>query len=360
MDECSGKERRMKVVYSEKHKQHRPHFFIVNRTNAENPDQPERIEMLLAATRQAGYDIVAPRDFGVSAREAVHGKAYLKFLETAWKRWQHVDPNALEIVANVHVNGRERGGYPLSVEGQAGLHMSDNACPISADTFEAACESANIAATAASIVLEGEKHAYALCRPPGHHASADSAAGFCYLNNVAIAAQILRQAHPRVAILDIDLHHGNGTQDIFYEDSDVFTASIHAHPERFYPFFTGYATETGRGAGAGANLNLPLAKGSGDDDFLAALETAIDAIRKFSPSAIVVAAGLDASAEDPFGGLNVSGEGYHKIGQMISDLGLPIVLVQEGGYGYPSLPSNLLSFLSGIEKNNARSRDVVR
>ena len=155
----------------------------------------------------------------------------------------------------------------------------------------------------ADAVLDGERSAYALCRPPGHHAFADLAGGFCYLNNSAIAAQLLRGSTARVAILDVDVHHGNGTQDIFYERADVLTVSIHADPVRFYPFFWGHADERGQGEGVGYNLNLPLPRKSGDATFMDALDIAFRRIRAFAPGALVVALGLDAFDGDPFGGL---------------------------------------------------------
>jgi len=192
--------------------------------------------------------------------------------------------------------------------------------------------------------------AYALCRPPGHHAFSDMAGGFCYLNNTAIGAQILRGSHDRIAILDVDLHHGNGTQSIFYARNDVLTVSIHADPQRFYPFFWGYAGEQGKGDGLGHNLNLPLPRGSGDAEFLSALEIAIDRIRGFAPGALVVALGLDAFEGDPFGGLRVSTGGFRVIAARIAaGLRLPTLIVQEGGYLCDELGENLSQFLQGLQ-----------
>ncbi|RUU90428.1 histone deacetylase family protein [Mesorhizobium sp. M7A.F.Ca.MR.176.00.0.0] len=343
----------MKTVYSDKHRLHQPRHFLNSRFDVPNPEVPERADILLKAARAAGCEVVPPKDYGPGAREAVHDADYLKFLETSWDRWQYVDPNAVEIIPNVHAVGRGRGAYPQAVEGQAGFHLTNAACPISAHTFEAAGESANVAATAAHLVLEGERYVYALCRPPGHHASSNTASGFCYLNNSAIAAAILRSRYDRVAILDIDLHHGDGTQEIFYERGDVMTISIHADPQRFYPFFSGYASEVGHGEGEGANINIPLERGSGDDAFLRALEIAIGVIDRFSASALILAMGLDASEEDPFGGLKVTGGGFSRIGEMVGRAGLPTVLVQEGGYVYPSLGANLIRLLHGFEKTQA-------
>lgn len=342
----------MKIVHAEHHRAHQPRFFVNKSARTPNPESPERADILLAAALAAGHTPVPPGRLGQIPRETVHDRRYLSFLEGAWGRWRHVDPDASEIIPNVHPNGRPTGGYPASVEGQAGYHMADTACPISAGTFAAACVSTDLAATAAALVLRGDPVAYALCRPPGHHASSDTAAGFCFLNNAAIAAEVLRSEHRRVAILDIDLHHGNGTQQIFYSRSDVMTVSIHADPSRFYPFFWGYASERGEGDGSGCNLNIPIERASGDEVFLKALDQALAAISGFSPSALVLALGLDASEADPFGGLRVTTSGFSRIGGMIGGAGFPMVLVQEGGYVCPSLGDNLTAILNGIEGNH--------
>jgi acetoin utilization deacetylase AcuC-like enzyme len=199
------------------------------------------------------------------------------------------------------------------------------------------------------MVSDGEDAVYALCRPPGHHAYSDLAGGFCFLNNSAIAAAHLRLKHERVAILDIDVHHGNGTQGIFYERRDVFTISIHADPASFYPYVWGYAHERGAGAGLGGNLNVPLPIGTKDDDYLQALVVARKAIETFAPGALVVALGLDASEHDPLAGLAVTTDGFRRIGAAIARLGLPTVLVQEGGYLSNILGANLAALLGGFE-----------
>jgi acetoin utilization deacetylase AcuC-like enzyme len=199
-------------------------------------------------------------------------------------------------------------------------------------------------------VQGGVQAVYALCRPPGHHAFADLAGGFCFLNNAAIAAQRLLSRGLRPAILDVDVHHGNGTQGIFYQRSDVLTVSIHADPARFYPFFWGHAQERGAGPGLGSNLNLPLPRGTDDAGFLKALDTALQRIQSFGPDAIVVALGLDAHVDDPFQGLAVTTDGFTRIGAAIAGLGHPLVLVQEGGYVSDALGTNLTAFLSGLQK----------
>ena len=198
-------------------------------------------------------------------------------------------------------------------------------------------------------VLAGDPVAYALCRPPGHHAFADMAGGFCFLNNSAIAAERLRSVHPRIAILDVDVHHGNGTQAIFYRRADVMTVSVHVDPRHYYPFFWGHAEERGEGEGEGFNVNVPLPLGTGDDDWLAALARTLPLLEAHAPGALVVALGLDAYKDDPLQGMNISTAGFARIAACIAELGLPTVLVQEGGYPQPQLGANLASFLGGFE-----------
>jgi acetoin utilization deacetylase AcuC-like enzyme len=215
--------------------------------------------------------------------------------------------------------------------------------------LESAYWSAQSALTAGDLVAGGERSAYALCRPPGHHAFGDLAGGFCFLNNAAIVAEHLRLQGLRPAILDVDVHHGNGTQGIFYDRADVLTVSIHADPIRFYPFFWGHAHERGEGAGLGCNLNLPLQRGTGDDDYMTTLETAFAHIRAFGTDVLIVALGLDASENDPLKGLAITTPGFNRMGAAIAGMDLPTVLVQEGGYLQPQLGDNLTSFLTGFK-----------
>ncbi|HNR75936.1 MAG TPA: histone deacetylase family protein, partial [Parvularculaceae bacterium] len=317
-----------------------------------NPEHPDRIDRLLAGARDAGCEIARPIEAGMAPILAVHDKRYVDFLKTAHERWKRIDGASDAVTPNIHPVARDNH-YPDSIVAQAGWHLMDASAPIAARTFESACWSAWSAVAAAQRVLSGGHSAYALARPPGHHARQDAAAGFCYFNNSAIAAQKLREKHGRVAILDVDLHHGNGTQDIFYERDDVLTVSIHADPSRFYPFFWGAEGETGRGRGEGFNINFPLPRGSGDDAFMAALETALSRIGAYAPGALVIALGLDASEHDPFGGLRVSTKGFERIGAAIAAaLRRPTVIVQEGGYLCDALGDNLAAFLSGFSGNS--------
>ncbi len=327
--------------------EHDPNFFLVNGDVKPCPEKPERLDVLVAAARNSGLEISAPNDYGLDPIAAVHTPEYLRFLSTIHARWVRMDGASDEVIPGIKPN-RYDARYPDSAIGQAGYHMADTACPIGSGTWPAALASANCAAASAHDVLDGAPAAYAVCRPPGHHAYADMAGGFCYVNNAAIAAQILRKSHARVAIVDVDLHHGNGTQGIFYNRADVLTVSIHADPMRFYPFFWGHASERGEGAGLGYNYNLPLERGSGDAAFMAALEKGLEQVSYFAPTALVVALGLDAFEGDPFGGLSVTTDGFGRIGELLNGVNLPTVIVQEGGYLCDALGDNLSSFMKGF------------
>ncbi|MER9303238.1 histone deacetylase family protein [Mesorhizobium sp. M0293] len=337
----------MKAFYAEEQKRHDPKAFLSSGAAKPNPEQPERVERLLAGAKSAGCAIDRPRNHGLGPVAAVHTPEYLDFLEHIYTRWQRIDGASAEVIPNIHPIARN-GSYPASAVGQAGYHMADTACPISGETWQSALWSAWSAVEAAEAVMAGAPAAYALCRPPGHHAFADVAGGFCFINNSAVAAQTLRRTASRAAILDVDLHHGNGTQGIFYARPDVLTVSLHADPVRFYPFFWGHADERGEGPGLGYNFNLPLPRKSADALFLEALEVGFQRIRAFSPDALVVALGLDAFEGDPFGGLSVTTPGFSRIGEAIAKLGLPTVIVQEGGYLCDELGDNLTAFLTGF------------
>ena len=338
----------MKAVYSDLHRSHDPQFFLVRGIVRQTTEQPERADRLLAGLKAGKHELVEPTVFGQGPRLRVHSPEYLGFLAEAWDAWSALADKGAEMIANMHPV-RNAATYPTHIVGRLGWHTVDTGCPIGPGTWAAACAASDVATTAAQRVLDGEDAVYALCRPPGHHAYRDLAGGFCFLNNSAIAAGHLRLKHERIAILDVDVHHGNGTQGIFYERPDVLTVSIHADPAAFYPYVWGYAHERGAGAGLGANLNIPLPIGTKDDGFLQALEVARKTIDAFAPGALVVALGLDASEHDPLAGLAVTTDGFRRIGAAIAHLGLPTVFVQEGGYLSDILGANLTAVLGGFE-----------
>ena len=338
----------MKAFLDDRQFLHDPKHFMANGQALQNPEQPRRIEVLRAGAEAGGCIFSPPDDHGMGPIAAIHSPEYLVFLETIHRRWSRMTDASDEVIPNIHPD-RRTASYPRSAVGQAGFHQADTACPISAGTWEAAYWSAQTAITAADALLSGQEGAvYALSRPPGHHAFGDLAGGFCFLNNSAIAAEWLRRAGRRPAIIDVDVHHGNGTQGIFYQRADVLTVSLHADPIRFYPFFWGHAHERGEEPGLGYNLNIPLERGTGDDDYLAALDTGLERIAAFGADVVVVALGLDAHEHDPLKGLAVTTEGFARIGAALAGLGLPLLLVQEGGYLSDALGANLTSFLNGI------------
>jgi acetoin utilization deacetylase AcuC-like enzyme len=341
----------MITLYDEVQRLHAPDTFIVAGRPAPIPERPIRIDMLLQGVKAVGSEIRQPPPISNDILALAHTQEYLSFLDTLRERWGHV-PNASDIpLPNVYAIQRNTLPpitRPDAVVAQAGYHLGDGACPVTETTLAAARASAACAVEAARLVMAGEKIAYALCRPPGHHAASDLAAGFCFYNNSAIAAELLTRAGKRVAILDIDVHHGNGTEAIFYDRADVLTVSIHVDPKRFYPFFWGYESETGRGEGEGFNLNLPRERGLNLKAYLAALEIALQRITDFGADHLVVAAGLDIAIDDPFKGFAITTDNFSAIGRRIAELKLPMVIVQEGGYPSDNLGQNLASLLSGL------------
>ena len=336
----------MKVFYSDEHRRHEPPFEVFDgglRTPyLENTDRMDRI---LEALRQVKWaEIHVPRDFGLGPVYAVHDRDYVDFLASCWTEWQASEAADKSVLLPATFALRRHPHKPTGLLGRAGYSLMDLSACIVEGTYGAAVASVNCALSASEAVSSGEPVAFALCRPPGHHAGKDYAGGYCFLNNASVAASWL-SASGKVAVLDIDYHCGNGTQDIFYDRSDVLTISIHADPNFEYPHFWGYANETGTGQGAGFHKNIPLAKGTGDARYLSALEEALRLIRQFAPSHLVISAGMDIYADDPLGTVKVSTDGIGEIGKRIASLELPTVVVMEGGYANEMLGRNVVTFL---------------
>lgn len=334
---------------------HRPPSFIQRGERRPMPEKPERAEALAGMLTARGVVLETPPDYGPGPRAAVHSPEYLAFLESVHPRWMAL-PGASEVVTpNVH-RSNAPASYPTHVVGQAGYHLYDTSAPIAADTWTATVAAAHAATHAAVLVATDEaRSAYALCRPPGHHATRDMGGGFCYLNHVAIAAQaslplLSRQGRPpRVAILDVDVHHGNGTQDIFYSRSDVLFLSVHADPNVFYPYMAGHAHERGTGLGEGYTINRPLPMGSDEASVLSAIADSLADVARFAPEILFISLGFDTFKDDPLAAFGVTTPGFRTMGEMIARAGLPTVLVQEGGYAVDALAANLGSFLDGFE-----------
>ncbi len=338
----------MKAIFDDRQLAHNPEMYITNGVLSRCPERPERADALHAGALAAGCTFDIPSEHGMKPIAAVHSPEYLVFLETIHKRWKQNPEAPDEILSSVRPD-RRTASYPGSPLGLAGYHQSDMSCPINSHTWQSAYWSAQTALSAADLVLDGEQMAYALCRPPGHHAFRDLAGGFCFLNNSAIAADHLLHHGLKPAVLDVDVHHGNGTQGIFYDRDDVLTVSLHCDPSGFYPFYWGHPQERGEGRGRGYNYNLPLPMGTTNEVFLDALAPALQRIRSFGADIMVVALGLDTHESDPFKAFRITTEGFAAIGAAIASAGLPVLHVQEGGYLSPELGDNLTSYLKGAE-----------
>jgi acetoin utilization deacetylase AcuC-like enzyme len=388
----------MITIFSAEHTLHAaPHEFLDGRLIPPY-EAPKRAAMMLAAIERAAYGpVLPPRAFDDAAIRAVHDLEYLDYLQHAYERWVGAGGEPAAVLPStlaVRWMGRKSAG-PLVAPGYYSFDLS---APIVAGTYHAARAAADVALTGAALLLEGQPYVYALCRPPGHHAGSDLYGGYCYLNNAAIAAEYLvrsttdhrppttaredketrRQGDTEmaayapvsqspslpvslsaglpvvsrqlsvVAILDIDFHHGNGTQQIFYARDDVFFASIHADPAREYPYFAGYADERGAEAGLGYNLNIPLEAGVSDERYVGVLEIALEAIAASAARYLIVSAGFDTFGGDPIGDFALTSAAYPAIGRRIAALGLPTLVVQEGGYAVAELGENLTGLLSGM------------
>ena len=340
----------MKVCYSEAHRQHEPPFEVFDgglRTPyLENPDRMDRI--LQAMRETDGLEILEPREFGLEPLKAVHDSEYLDFLASCWTEWLVSEAEDKSTLLPATFALRRHPQKPTSLLGRAGYYMMDLSACIVEGTYSAALASANCALSAAEAVAGGERSVFALCRPPGHHAGKDYAGGYCFINNAAVAAHWLA-AHGKVALLDVDYHCGNGTQDIFYDRADVLTISIHADPHFEYPYYAGYANETGTGAGLGFHKNFPLEKGTDDTRYLLVLEEALKRIRHFAPGYLVISAGMDIYADDPLGKIRVTTDGIGKIAEQTAALNLPTVIIMEGGYNNDALGRNIVRFLGAFQ-----------
>lgn len=330
----------MIVVYPSRHGRHVPPSEIFNGNREPHAEVPERIEHIKESVMSIpGVKLTLPKHFTRSWIEAVHDPRYVSYIAEAGRAAGsgYVYPSVFPYA------GRTITGNPVAQRGQYSFDMYT---PVSSTTYQAACDSAWAALTAASLVRRGEKLVYALCRPPGHHAEYAQMGGYCYFNNASIAANYL-STRGNVVVLDIDVHHGNGTQHIFYERSDVLTVNIHADPKDKFPYFSGNAEEQGSGKGKGYTLNYPLSLGTSDAGYHPVLNAALQQIRRFSPQYLVVSVGYDAHELDPIGGLRLTTGYYRRMAAAIAVLHIPTVLVQEGGYNTGKLGEVAKTFVEG-------------
>lgn len=307
-------------------------------------ERPVRVRAILAGLEGLPVERVPTRHFTESHITAVHHPALVGYLRAMSKR---LDEKALVYPEVFPIRRPER--IPTALEDRAGYFCADTFTPLTRNCYVAARDAVDVALTAASLIKDGEQFAYAVCRPPGHHAERRIYGGFCYFNNSAIAAHDLSRLG-KVALLDIDYHHGNGAQDIFYARSDVLTVSVHGHPRHAYPNFSGYADERGEGEGLGFNRNFPLEPPMDDDRYLSILEKALEVIERFHPKYLVVSLGFDIMRGDPTGAFSVTVAGMRRIGWRIGQFGLPTLIVQEGGYSVRNLRTGSNAFFSGLAR----------
>jgi len=340
----------MKIIYSDAHKGHANAPELRGEIFVPMAECPERMEVILAALAKADLrDVHPPKPHGLAEAARIHDPDFITFLQTAYPLWeQRHGPGSTAFARVFGMRGLAQKPRMDNIDAMLSAFTFDIFSPFVSGTWEAIRSALDVTLTAAALVQQGATSTFALCRPPGHHASGDLAGGYCYLNNAAIAAQnFLDQGAKRVAILDIDYHHGNGTQRIFYDRDDVLFISLHGRPEEEYPFLLGFADETGSARGEGFNLNLPMPPGTRIDTYLPAMETACARIRAYAPDVLVLSLGVDTFDGDPVGGFCLQTPDYLRLGQRIAALGLPTLFVMEGGYAIEPLGQNVTNVLTG-------------
>jgi acetoin utilization deacetylase AcuC-like enzyme len=340
----------MITVFSEEHLKRNAKTELYGGRLVAPHECPERAQIVLERVRAVALgEVMPPARFGLTPVLKVHDERFVEFLSSAWRDWVAAG-NLGEAIPDCWPARRMTLRCPQSIAGRLGYYAMAGETSISEGTWEAARAAADVALTAAGHVQRGAHGAFALCRPPGHHAARDMYGGYCFLNNAAIAAQSLRDhGAARVAILDVDFHHGNGTQDIFYDRADVLYVSLHGDPAQAFPYFSGYSDETGAGAGTGYNMNLPLPPATEFSAWSGALASGLARIRRFSPDALVVSLGVDTYAQDPISFFKLASEDFSAYGRMIADLELPTLFVFEGGYAVADVGLNAVNVLTGFE-----------
>ena len=345
----------LSVITSNDHRLHDPEFDIYSGSLVRRFEVPERVDRIREALADGPFEMKPPTAHGIDPVLRVHNPDLVDFLATAWKEYTAVVASPQAVIAEtfIHpglVEGMPVGRPPLTNGyGRLGWFCFDTSSPVVEGSWPAALASVDIALSGVDRLLAGERVVYSLCRPPGHHATRSAFGGFCLLNNAAIAAQALLDAGAsRVTVIDVDAHHGNGTQQIFYQRGDVQFVSIHMDPEWNYPWFMGRAHERGDGRGAGANLNLPLPVGTTGDHYLTDLTTGIDALNAFDPDYVVVSLGVDPAAGDPTAGLSLTTDDFNAVGRVIGTIDRPLLIVQEGGYQLHRVGADVRAVLDGV------------
>ncbi|MEB8431188.1 MULTISPECIES: histone deacetylase family protein [unclassified Cocleimonas] len=345
----------MKIIYSDKHYHQSPKLELAGGDLVPSFENPSRAEHVLERARTVGLDeIISPDEFGIEPLLAVHDSGYIQFLQTAWQQWIEAGFKG-EIIPLCWPAGKASDILPQHIKGKVGYYAQGTDSNITEGTWTAALAAAQSALTGASLICKSVKsgnkaRAFSLGRPPGHHAAKASYGGYSFLNNAAITAQYCRdQGIAKVAVLDVDFHHGNGTQDIFYDRDDVFFASIHGDPMDNFPYFWGHASEQGEGIGEGFNLNFPLSNGTTFAVWREALKSSLSAINEFGAEVLIVSLGVDTFEDDPISSFKLKTPDYLVMGADIADLGIPTLFVMEGGYNVEALGINMVNVLQGYE-----------
>jgi acetoin utilization deacetylase AcuC-like enzyme len=341
----------LKTFFSESHRLHFPQAELSGGQFVTPYERPSRVEYVLNRLVERGLaDIVAPDSIDMAPVRQLLDAGYLSFLEMAWADWKAAGMAGEIIATAVPARGLRTDKIPNDIDGKAGYYCHAAETAITAGTWAAALSSAASAQSALRHVASGARAAFALCRPPGHHSTKDQFGGYCFINNAAVAAQMfVNQGAKRVAILDIDFHHGNGTQAIFYDRPDVLFASLHGAPEDTFPYFIGYADETGAGAGEGLNANYPMPPGTGYHRWSEALDHAIKRIQDWGAEALIVSLGVDAFKDDPISFFKLESDDFTDAGRRIGRMGLPSVFCMEGGYAIEAVGINTVNVLEGFE-----------
>ncbi len=340
----------MLTVFSEKHALRNAKTELAGGELVPPYECPERVEHVLSRLRQVQLgEVMTPDEFSIDTVTRIHDAGFIRFLEQCWNDWV-VEGFKGEAIPSVWPSRGMQQRIPKHIEGKMGYYAMAAETAISKGTWEAARASVNVALTAQAIIQNGANEAFALCRPPGHHAAGDMYGGYCFINNAAVAAQAFRdQGVSRVAILDVDFHHGNGTQAIFYNRSDVMFASLHGDPMEAFPHFLGYADERGTGDGEGFNHNYPLGPGTDFKTWGSALEDACNKVQKYSPDVLIISLGVDTYEHDPISFFKLSSDDFKRYGASIGKLRLPTLFVMEGGYAVDEIGVNAVNVLQGYE-----------
>ncbi|MDJ0777347.1 MAG: histone deacetylase family protein [Gammaproteobacteria bacterium] len=340
----------MLTVYSDKHALRDARTELYGGELVPPFECPVRAEHILGRVREVGLgEVIAPREFSLEPVTRIHDPGFIHFLEHCWQEWVAAGFKGEAIAANWPARGMQQRA-PHHIEGKIGYYALAAETSITDGTWQAARASVDVALTAQSAVADSSSSAFALCRPPGHHAAGDMFGGYCFINNAAVATQaFLDQGAARVALLDVDFHHGNGSQAIFYDRDDVLFLSLHGDPAEAFPHFLGYADETGHGAGQGYNHNYPMGPGTAFDTWGAALDDACAKIRGYAPDALVVSLGVDTFENDPISFFKLTSDDFRRYGASIASLGLPTLFIMEGGYAVEEIGVNAVNVLQGFE-----------